>query len=120
MTPFSIPEILRTPLESLVLQAKIHSPNCKVVKEINGFCVIFSKTVILYVSVILYICFKAVDFLSQVLDSPELEAVRDAVQNLQDIGEPLTAAHVWVGIHPSHVSDFKSRIKSSAVNVLLL
>ncbi|KAM9349131.1 ATP-dependent RNA helicase DHX30 [Symphorus nematophorus] len=57
MTPFPIPEILRTPLESLVVQAKIHSPNC-----------------------------KAVDFLSQVLDSPELEAVRDAVQNLQDIG----------------------------------
>ncbi|XP_069013571.1 ATP-dependent RNA helicase DHX30 [Embiotoca jacksoni] len=57
MTPFPIPEILRTPLESLVLQAKIHSPNC-----------------------------KAVDFLSQVLDSPEQEAVREAVQNLQDIG----------------------------------
>ncbi|XP_014880376.1 putative ATP-dependent RNA helicase DHX30 [Poecilia latipinna] len=30
MTPFPVPEILRTPLESLVLQAKIHSPNCKV------------------------------------------------------------------------------------------
>ncbi|KAL6103838.1 dhx30 [Pungitius sinensis] len=57
MTAFPIPEILRTPLESLVLQAKIHSPNC-----------------------------KAVDFLSQVLDSPEQEAVRDAVRNLQDIG----------------------------------
>ncbi|XP_053186597.1 ATP-dependent RNA helicase DHX30 [Scomber japonicus] len=57
LSPFPIPEILRTPLESLVLQAKIHSPNC-----------------------------KAVDFLSQVLDSPELEAVRDAVHNLQDIG----------------------------------
>ncbi|KAM4552301.1 ATP-dependent RNA helicase DHX30 [Odontesthes bonariensis] len=57
MTPFPVPEILRTPLESLVVQAKIHSPNS-----------------------------KAVDFLSQVMDSPELEAVRDAVQNLQDIG----------------------------------
>ncbi|XP_054452635.1 ATP-dependent RNA helicase DHX30 [Anoplopoma fimbria] len=57
MTPFPIPEILRTPLESLVVQAKIHSPNC-----------------------------KAVDFLSQVLDSPEQEAVREAVGNLQDIG----------------------------------
>ncbi|XP_038573839.1 ATP-dependent RNA helicase DHX30-like [Micropterus salmoides] len=57
MTPFPIPEILRTPLESLVVQAKIHSPDC-----------------------------KAVDFLSQVLDSPEQEAVRDAVRNLQDIG----------------------------------
>ncbi|KAI3374318.1 hypothetical protein L3Q82_006157 [Scortum barcoo] len=57
MTPFPIPEILRTPLESLVVQAKIHSPKC-----------------------------KAVDFLSQVLDSPDQEAVRDAVRNLQDIG----------------------------------
>ncbi|XP_076001041.1 ATP-dependent RNA helicase DHX30 [Genypterus blacodes] len=57
MSPFPIPEILRTPLESLVVQAKIHSPNC-----------------------------KAVDFLSQVLDSPEQKAVRDAVRNLQDIG----------------------------------
>nr|XP_046264175.1 ATP-dependent RNA helicase DHX30 [Scatophagus argus] len=57
MTTFPIPEILRTPLESLVLQAKIHSPNS-----------------------------KAIEFLSQVLDSPELEAVRDAVQILQNIG----------------------------------
>ncbi|XP_068460407.1 ATP-dependent RNA helicase DHX30 [Clinocottus analis] len=57
MTPFPIPEILRTPLESLVVQAKIHSPNC-----------------------------KAGDFLSQVLDSPEREAVRAAVRNLQGIG----------------------------------
>uniref|UniRef100_A0A8C3AZL0 RNA helicase n=1 Tax=Cyclopterus lumpus TaxID=8103 RepID=A0A8C3AZL0_CYCLU len=57
MTTFPIPEILRTPLENLVVQAKIHSPDC-----------------------------KAVDFLSQVLDSPEQEAVRDAVRNLQDIG----------------------------------
>ncbi|XP_041849591.1 ATP-dependent RNA helicase DHX30 [Melanotaenia boesemani] len=57
MTPFPVPEILRTPLESLVVQAKTHSPNC-----------------------------KAVEFLSQVLDSPEQDAVRDAVRNLQDIG----------------------------------
>lgn len=45
---------------------------------------------------------KAVDFLSQVLDSPELEAVKDAVQNLQDIGE-----------------SFTERDPSSALNVLL-
>ncbi|XP_061776526.1 ATP-dependent RNA helicase DHX30 [Nerophis ophidion] len=57
MSLFPIPEILRTPLESLVVQAKIHSPKC-----------------------------KAVEFLSQVLDSPEQGAVADAVQNLQDIG----------------------------------
>lgn len=30
MTAFPIPEILRTPLESLVVQAKIHSPQSKV------------------------------------------------------------------------------------------
>ncbi|KAF3699413.1 putative ATP-dependent RNA helicase DHX30 [Channa argus] len=76
MSPFPIPEILRTPLESLVMQAKIHSPNC-----------------------------KAVDFLSQVLDSPEQEAVRDAVRNLQDIGvldktETLTP----LGEHVSYIS----------------
>lgn len=42
MTPFPIPEILRTPLESLVVQAKIHSPNCKVLKKKNsGFGVYF-------------------------------------------------------------------------------
>ncbi|KAF5890054.1 putative ATP-dependent RNA helicase DHX30, partial [Clarias magur] len=57
MTMFAIPEILRTPLESLVVQAKIHSPQS-----------------------------KAVDFLSQVMDSPELGAVREAVRTLQDIG----------------------------------
>lgn len=57
MTPFPVPEILRTPLENLVLQTKIHSPSI-----------------------------QAVQFLSQVLDSPDKEAVTDAVQNLQDIG----------------------------------
>lgn len=40
------------------------------------------------------VCVEAVDFLSQVLDSPELDAVRDAVQNLQDIGESLRTT-VW-------------------------
>ncbi|XP_068196409.1 ATP-dependent RNA helicase DHX30 [Antennarius striatus] len=56
LTPFPIPEILRTPLENLVVQAKIHSPKS-----------------------------KAVDFLSQVMDSPDLEAIQYAVQNLQNI-----------------------------------
>lgn len=32
MSLFPVPEILRTPLESLVVQAKIHSPNLKVLK----------------------------------------------------------------------------------------
>ncbi|XP_076829005.1 ATP-dependent RNA helicase DHX30 isoform X2 [Brachyhypopomus gauderio] len=57
MTTFPVPEILRTPLESLVVQAKIHSPHS-----------------------------KAEDFLSQVLDPPDAGAVRDAVRTLQDIG----------------------------------
>lgn len=35
----------------------------------------------------LFVSLQAVDFLSQVLDSPEKEAVMDAVRNLQDIGE---------------------------------
>lgn len=41
MTPFPIPEILRTPLESLVLQAKIHSPSLKVLRESSDDCVFF-------------------------------------------------------------------------------
>ncbi|KAJ8245001.1 hypothetical protein GJAV_G00276790, partial [Gymnothorax javanicus] len=57
MPEFPIPEILRTPLESLVVQAKIHSPQS-----------------------------KAADFLSQVMDSPEKAAVQEAVMNLQEIG----------------------------------
>ncbi|XP_063076053.1 ATP-dependent RNA helicase DHX30 [Engraulis encrasicolus] len=57
MTAFPVPEILRTPLENLVLQAKIHSPDS-----------------------------KAVEFLSQVLDSPGRAAIRNAVTTLQDIG----------------------------------
>ncbi|KAL2097256.1 hypothetical protein ACEWY4_006463 [Coilia grayii] len=57
MTAFPVPEILRTPLESLVLQAKIHSPQS-----------------------------KAVDFLSQVLDSPGRIAIKNAVMTLQEIG----------------------------------
>lgn len=40
-----------------------------------------------YMCVCVLLFFEAVDFLSQVLDSPELDAVKDAVQNLQDIGE---------------------------------
>ncbi|CAB1317383.1 unnamed protein product [Coregonus sp. 'balchen'] len=57
MTTFPMHEILHTPLGSLVVQAKIHSPHC-----------------------------KAVNFLSQVLDSPKREAVSDAVRNLQETG----------------------------------
>lgn len=109
MTPFPIPEILRIPLESLVLQAKIHSPSLKVLRESSDDCVFFflpTSNFVQYVSDLfsdglchfVCVCVEAVDFLSQVLDSPELEAVRDAVQNLQDIGESLTAIHGWDGL----------------------
>lgn len=51
---------------------------------------LYASVFLIYqVTAILCACvaFKAVEFLSQVLDSPELDAVEDAVQNLQDIGE---------------------------------
>ncbi|XP_064130682.1 ATP-dependent RNA helicase DHX30 isoform X4 [Loxodonta africana] len=57
MAPFQVPEILRTPLENLVLQAKIHMPE---------------KT--------------AVEFLSKAVDSPDIKAVDEAVILLQEIG----------------------------------
>lgn len=41
-----------------------------------------------------FVFVQAVDFLSQVLDSPEKQAVRDAVRNLQDIGEWLTLTYL--------------------------
>lgn len=57
MTTFPIPEILRTPLESVVIQAKIHCPES-----------------------------KTVDFLSRVLDCPDRQSVKVAVKTLMDIG----------------------------------
>jgi hypothetical protein len=36
MVPFQVPEILRTPLENLVLQAKIHMPE-KTVRHRQGW-----------------------------------------------------------------------------------
>ncbi|XP_065442760.1 ATP-dependent RNA helicase DHX30 isoform X2 [Chrysemys picta bellii] len=57
MPTFQVPEILRTPLENLVVQAKIHMPE---------------KT--------------AVEFLSKALDSPDIKAVDEAVILLQEIG----------------------------------
>ncbi|XP_064410648.1 ATP-dependent RNA helicase DHX30 isoform X2 [Latimeria chalumnae] len=54
---FQIPEILRTPLENLVVQAKIHIPEM-----------------------------TAADFLSRALDSPDPKAVKEAVENLKQIG----------------------------------
>ncbi|KAM6450270.1 ATP-dependent RNA helicase DHX30 isoform 2-T2 [Liasis olivaceus] len=57
MPTFQVPEILRTPLENLVVQTKIHQPE---------------KT--------------AVEFLSKALDSPDIKAVDEAVILLQEIG----------------------------------
>ncbi|KAM4705218.1 ATP-dependent RNA helicase DHX30 [Rhinophrynus dorsalis] len=56
MPTFQVPEILRTPLENLVLQAKIHMPEM-----------------------------TAVEFLSQALQSPDPRAISDAVRLLQEI-----------------------------------
>ncbi|XP_058039176.1 ATP-dependent RNA helicase DHX30 isoform X1 [Ahaetulla prasina] len=57
MPTYQVPEILRTPLENLVVQTKIHQPE---------------KT--------------AVEFLSKALDSPDIKAVDEAVILLQEIG----------------------------------
>ncbi|XP_056374785.1 ATP-dependent RNA helicase DHX30 isoform X2 [Hyla sarda] len=56
MPTFQVAEILRTPLENLVVQAKIHTPEM-----------------------------TAVEFLSQALESPDRCAIMDAVQLLQEI-----------------------------------
>ncbi|XP_072116547.1 ATP-dependent RNA helicase DHX30 isoform X1 [Mobula birostris] len=57
MVDFQIPEILRTPLENIVVQSKIHIPDI-----------------------------TASDFLSKAMDSPNPKAVNEAVQILQEIG----------------------------------
>ncbi|XP_075683949.1 ATP-dependent RNA helicase DHX30 isoform X2 [Rhinoderma darwinii] len=56
MPTFQVAEILRTPLENLVVQAKIHTPEM-----------------------------TAVEFLSQALESPDRCAITDAVRFLQEI-----------------------------------
>ncbi|KAM4028278.1 ATP-dependent RNA helicase DHX30 [Anomaloglossus baeobatrachus] len=56
MQTFQVAEILRTPLENLVVQTKIHTPEM-----------------------------TAVEFLSQALESPDRCAIMDAVQFLQEI-----------------------------------
>lgn len=44
MPLFPMPEILRTPLESLVVQAKIHSPNCKVLSKHDDYFLLLSES----------------------------------------------------------------------------
>ncbi|XP_069815352.1 ATP-dependent RNA helicase DHX30 isoform X2 [Dendropsophus ebraccatus] len=56
MPTFQVAEILRTPLENLVVQAKIHTPEM-----------------------------TAVEFLSQALESPDRSAIMEAVRLLQEI-----------------------------------
>lgn len=84
MVPFQVPEILRTPLENLVLQAKIHMPE-KTVRWAwragwpghygwdTGSWTVLSL--------------QAVEFLSKAVDSPNIKAVDEAVILLQEIGE---------------------------------
>nr|XP_033787835.1 ATP-dependent RNA helicase DHX30 isoform X2 [Geotrypetes seraphini] len=57
MENFQVPEILRTPLETLIVQAKIHQPGI-----------------------------TAVDFLSEAVESPDIRAINEAVSLLQEIG----------------------------------
>ncbi|XP_067835126.1 ATP-dependent RNA helicase DHX30 [Heptranchias perlo] len=57
MEDFQIPEILRTPLENIVVQSKVHIPDI-----------------------------TASDFLSKAMNSPDPKAVNEAVQILQEIG----------------------------------
>ncbi|XP_029444042.1 ATP-dependent RNA helicase DHX30 isoform X2 [Rhinatrema bivittatum] len=57
MESFQVPEILRTPLETLVVQAKIHMPEM-----------------------------TAVSFLSEALECPDVKAIDEAVRLLQEIG----------------------------------
>ncbi|GFZ10543.1 helicase in vascular tissue and tapetum [Actinidia rufa] len=57
LADFQVPEIKRTPIEELCLQAKLLEPNCKIE-----------------------------DFLSKTLDPPVFETIRNAMIVLQDIG----------------------------------
>ncbi|XP_039609759.1 ATP-dependent RNA helicase DHX30 [Polypterus senegalus] len=76
MNTYPVPEILRTPLENLVLQCKIHSPDL-----------------------------SAADFLSQALDSPDSKAVLQAVWGLQEIGVLDMREHLTtLGQHIAHIS----------------
>ncbi|KAM5157065.1 ATP-dependent RNA helicase DHX30 [Mantella aurantiaca] len=90
MSDFQLPEILRTPLENLVLQAKIHTPEM-----------------------------TAVEFLSQALECPERSAIQDAVQLLQNIkvldeGEELTL----LGQRVSQISTDPSLAKAIVLSAI--
>ncbi|XP_043922003.1 ATP-dependent RNA helicase DHX30 [Protopterus annectens] len=90
MDDFQIAEILRTPLETLVLQAKIHMPDM-----------------------------MAADFLSKALDSPDKKAVNEAVQNLREIGVLDDVEHLTpLGQHLAHISSDPRLAKSIVLAVI--
>lgn len=88
MVPFQVPEILRTPLENLVLQAKIHMPEKTVRRGAAGQAGLGrgrrdagsrGGSAVFWL--------QAVEFLSKAVDSPNIKAVDEAVILLQEIGE---------------------------------
>lgn len=90
MADFQVPEILRTPLENLVLQAKIHTPEM-----------------------------TAVEFLSQALECPDQPAIKDAVRLLQEIRvlddqEDLTS----LGQHVANISTDPSLAKAIVLSAI--
>lgn len=88
MVPFQVPEILRTPLENLVLQAKIHMPE-KTVRQRQGWARACSWTghVGHRLMGVWFLLLQAVEFLSKAVDSPNIKAVDEAVILLQEIGK---------------------------------
>lgn len=100
MVPFQVPEILRTPLENLVLQAKIHMPE-KTVRRWRaggerhrraggGGKAPGGRAVRGRADAGSRLCWplpQAVEFLSKAVDSPNIKAVDEAVILLQEIGE---------------------------------
>ncbi|PIO24747.1 hypothetical protein AB205_0030090, partial [Aquarana catesbeiana] len=97
MADFQVPEILRTPLENLVLQAKIHTPEM-----------------------------TAVEFLSQALECPDQPAIKDAVRLLQEIRrcpEPLGVLDdqedlTSLGQHVANISTDPSLAKAIVLSAI--
>lgn len=91
MAPFQVPEILRTPLENLVLQAKVHMPEKTVRRAWAGLG--WGGGAPGRGRWLTWWPFRlqAVEFLSKAVDSPNIKAVDEAVILLQEIGE-------WAGL----------------------
>lgn len=88
MVPFQVPEILRTPLENLVLQAKIHMPEKTVRRARRGRLASGGAGgTQAHGGGSAVSSLQAVEFLSKAVDSPNIKAVDEAVILLQEIGE---------------------------------